>query len=381
MASLIPYAPEMFSNQGLVPDGFWNPTSKIFPNILNYYDGPIFTQTFLVLLTVFSAILIMGWRRPWVAILLWYGWACLFNRNIFIGNPGLPFIGWLLLALAVIPTGEPLAKGTTKNPDWIFPKEVFYGAWILLSLGYTLSGIHKLGSPSWVDGTALYHVFSNPLARNNFICEWMLTMPEILKILTWGALGLEILFAPLALFSKLRPWVWLAMVGMHLCIIGAIDFADLTVGVLMFHLFTFDARWFPARSSFKNQEPILFFDGVCGLCSGFIDFLLQEDKTPVYKFSPLQGDTAKHYLDEAYRSQLDSLALWENKVTLQKSSAVLKCLRDIGGIWGVSSIFYLVPVMFRDRVYDFIARNRYKIFGERETCRLPTLEEKNRFLE
>lgn len=378
---LVPYAPEMFSERGLIPDGFWNPTSSILPNILNYYDAPVFTQAFLVLLAVLSGLLILGWRRPWVAILLWYGWACLFNRNIFIGNPGLAFVGWILLALVVIPTGEPLSKGKETNPDWTFPKEVFYGAWILLALGYTFSGIHKLGSPSWVDGSALSHVLSNPLARDTALREGLMAMPGLLKIMTWGTLGLEILFAPLALFMKLRPWVWAAMVGLHLGIIGVIDFADLTAGILLFHLFTFDARWLPARTAFNHQPPILFFDGVCGLCNRFIDFLLQEDKTRVYQFSALQGDAARHYLNEEHRTQLDSLAVWDDGVTLRKSSAVLKCLADIGGVWGLSRIFYLIPAPVRDWVYDRIANNRYSLFGKRGTCRFPTPEEKTRILE
>ena len=290
-------------------------------------------------LTILSGLFVIGWRRPWVAFLLWYGWACLFNRNIFIANPSLPFMGWLLLAFVVIPSGEPLSKGTEKNPDWEFPKEIFYGAWILLSLGYTISGIHKLGSPSWIDGSAIYHVLSNPLGRNNLLCEWMISMPELLRILTWGTLCIEILFAPLALFPRIRPWIWLTVVFMHFGILGVIDFADLTFGILMFHFFTFDARWLPARSSIRDQRPIIFFDGVCGLCNAFIDFLLQEDKTPVYQFSPLQGEAARYYLNELQRTQLESLVLWEEHKVFLKSSASLKCLVDIGGIWDCSAFF------------------------------------------
>ena len=380
-ANLIPYASEMFSNQGLIPNGLWNPTSKIFPNILNLYDSPVFTQTFLVMMTVLSGLLMIGWKRPWVAFLLWYGWACLFNRNIFTANPSLPFIGWLLIAFVFIPSGEPLSKGTEKSHNWFFPKEIFYGAWILLSLGYTFSGIDKLESPSWLNGTALYHILSNPLGRNNYLCKWLVSMPEFLTLLTWGILGLEIFFAPLALFSRFRPWIWLAVVLMHFGALGAIDFADLTFGILMFHFFIFDARWVPARTSIRNQTPILFFDGICGLCNGFIDFLLQEERIPVYKFSPLQGKAAAHYLNETQQTQLDSLIIWRDNTILLKSSATLKCLVDLGGIWGLFRVFYLIPAPVRDGFYDFIASNRYKIFGKRETCRLPTPEEKNRFLE
>ncbi len=101
----------------------------------------------------------------------------------------------------------------------------------------------------------------------------------------------------------------------------------------------------------------------------------------MYQYSPLQGEAAKQYLEEADRSQLNSLALWDGQRILRKSSAVLKCLTDIGGFWGLARVFYIVPEGLRDWGYDLIAQNRYRFFGKHDTCRIPTEEEKKQFLE
>ncbi|MCB0341868.1 MAG: DUF393 domain-containing protein [Pseudobdellovibrionaceae bacterium] len=379
-SALIPWGSEMFSNAGLLPDGKMNPTSSIFPNMLYALDTPFFVQIFLVGLCLLSLLLLAGYKRRLVALLLWYGWACLFNRNIFTGNPGLPFIGWILLALTLIPPGEPLSR-SEEDPQWEFPKEIYWGAWLLLALGYTASGLHKLGSPSWVDGTAIQNVLENPLARDTFLRGLLLDHDGINRFLTWSSLALEILFLPLALISKTRPFAWLGIVGMHLGIITTIDFADLTSGVLIVHLFTFDSRWIKQPKREPSTSPILFFDGVCGLCNGFIDFLLKEDRSKIYKVSPLQGDVAKTTIDRSHIDNLDSLVLVQDGLEMTKSTAVLRIFRDLGSIWWVLSIFRIFPAPMRDAAYDFIASHRYRLFGKKDSCRLPTPEERSQFLD
>jgi hypothetical protein len=187
----------------------------------------------------------IGNRSRTKLVLLWYGWACLLNRNIFIGNPSLPFIGWLLLACACIPEGEPLSIQRRADRDWQMNPIIFHGAWFLLGAGYTLSGLHKATAISWRDGSALLHVLSLPTARDNYAHALLLGLPPIvLRIMTWGSLSLEILFAPLALFPRIRPFVFFAIIGMQLGILGVISITDLTTGMLTVHLFTLDPRWF-----------------------------------------------------------------------------------------------------------------------------------------
>jgi len=186
----------------------------------------------LIAATGISLFFTLGVGRRTCSLLLWISWAILWNLNPFISNPGLPYIGLLLLISAV-----------TKE-EKVSPIS-YWGVSFLLAAGYTFSGIFKLGSPSWIDGTALLHVAENPLARPGALREFFVSLPlPLLKAMTWGSLALEIVALPCLFFRKTRIATWLGLVGMHLGILCLMDFADLTLGMLLVHLFTFDHRWF-----------------------------------------------------------------------------------------------------------------------------------------
>lgn len=379
---LIPYAPELFSYQGLIPDPSLFPTYRIFPNLLSFFDSPLSAQIFVSVLTLLSVFLLIGWKQNWVAFFLWYGWACLFNRNIFIGNPGLPFVGWILLALTLIPERKVKEKVTGLKGDsaWEFPPGLFWGAWLIMSFGYTLSGIHKLSSPSWVDGTAIAKLLENPLARDVPWREWLMSAPTwVTRGLTYGSLILEISFLPFSIYRVTRPWVWTAMIGMHLGILTLVSFADLTLGVLLIHAMTFDSRWLAPTPRKKPRELVLFFDGVCGLCSSVVDFVLSEDREERFIFSPLQSEYATQRLTSQQTQNLESLVLIEEGKVYEKSDAVIRIGLNLGGIYRTAGLFRTIPRSLRDKIYDYVAKHRYRWFGKQETCRLPTPAEKTRF--
>lgn len=245
-AFLIPYAQEVWSNTGVFPSPSLNFTYGVFPNILNYYDSTEFIFAFLAALLLFSVLFTLGLYRRLTALFIWYGWVCLFDRNNLISNPGIPFVGWLLLCCIMIPNGEHYSLKPVRKSDWEFPRILWIGAWIIMSLSYTLSGIDKLQSPSWLNGSAIAHLVNNPLARDWWLRDWVTEFPIwIIKIMTYSILTIEVLFAPLALFRITRKWIWLAAVVMHIGILLLVDFADLTVGMLMIHIITFDLKWFP----------------------------------------------------------------------------------------------------------------------------------------
>ena len=128
------------------------------------------------------------------------------------------------------------------------------------------------------------------------------------------------------------------------------------------------------------NKPIIFFDGVCGLCNKFVDFLIVRDKKQTFLFAPLQGLTAKQSLPTI--ADMESVLLLDPSGSLcDKSTAAIKILIRLGGIWKLAGIFFVVPKFIRDPVYSVIAKNRYKIFGKKESCRLPTPEERSRFLD
>ncbi len=129
------------------------------------------------------------------------------------------------------------------------------------------------------------------------------------------------------------------------------------------------------------ENPIILFDGVCGLCNRFVDIILHSDKEGVFRFSPLQGETAKKYITELPEEQdLWSIIYVDENGIYERSDASLKILKRLGGLWGLLSVLSILPKGLRDYIYRLIAVYRYKIFGKRETCRVPSEQEKERFL-
>jgi predicted DCC family thiol-disulfide oxidoreductase YuxK len=372
-AQLVPWSTEMFSNRGVLPDGAASPLLRLFPNVLALYDAPAFVTALLVFAMAASLLLAAGYYDRIAAIALWYLSACFFGRNPLIANPGLPYIGVLLLAHASLPRAPygSLERRGQIDPgcEWRMPQEIYLVVWVLLALGYSYSGYTKLISPSWIDGTAMARVLDNPLARPSMMRDALLNMPPLLlHAATWGALALELLFAPLALFRKLRPWLWAAMVTMHLGLIALIDFADLSLGMVMLHLFTFDPGWVkPLRA---KAEATLFYDGSCGLCHGAVRFILAED-TRAFRFAPLDSDAFRSAVTEDRRATLpDSLIVVNDEgEILSRSSAVLYVFRRFGGVWGIMAMIgMVVPRAWLDGIYDAVARIRYLLFRKPESA-------------
>ena len=131
------------------------------------------------------------------------------------------------------------------------------------------------------------------------------------------------------------------------------------------------------------NEPILFFDGVCNLCNRSIDFLIRKDRSGSLRFAPLQGKFAGVEVPElADQSVLSSIVFKDSTGMYLRSDAVLKALQVCGGGWSiVAKVALWVPRPIRDFVYRVIAANRYKLWGRKETCRIPTDEERAKFLD
>jgi len=366
---LLPWGGELFSSAGVMPNGSFSPLIHRFPNIFALWDSPLFVESCLAVAGLLSLFLIVGKFDRVAAVLIWYLLACLYGRNPLIGNPSLPFIGWLLLAHALILQSH--GRAIEKKYDMEAakpPADIYVAAWILMSLAYTYSGYTKLISPSWLDGSALSRVLSNPLARDTFLRTLLLGLPPwILKTATWSGLALELSFSPLALFRKVRPLLWLAMVCMHLGLLVLVNFSDLTAGMIILHFFTFDPAWIPCP---RAQGQTIFFDGTCGLCHGFVRFILREDhSTQPFSFAPLQGESLRSTLPDHVRINLpDSLVVIDDKKSiLVRSSAVIYVMKRLGGLWFViAMLLTLVPRRLRDLSYIAVASLRKRIFGASE---------------
>ena len=133
-----------------------------------------------------------------------------------------------------------------------------------------------------------------------------------------------------------------------------------------------------------NQEKkIVLFDGICNLCNSSVQFILRHDKKDQFLFGSLQGKAGQGYLEKfgLSNSNFSSFMLVEGERLYTRSSGALRMLKHIGGGWQLLYAFIAVPKFIRDGVYNLIAKYRYKWFGKREACWIPTAELRSKFLD
>ena len=371
-AGLLVWGPELFSSEGMLADATLSPLYPLFPNVLFALDSPIVVTLLLGLAAITAVLFAAGFKDRACALVLWYLWACLFTRNPLIQNPSLPFIGWLLIAHSVLPRapyGSWDARGRADpGAGWQLPDSIYAAAWIVMAIGYSYSGYTKLVSPSWVDGSAIARILDNPLARPSFVRDLALALPtSVLQLMTWGGLALELLFAPLALVRRVRPWLWLAVLGLHVNLMVLIDFADLSFGMVILHAFTFDPSWLRTRRA--AGEWVVYYDGSCGLCHRTVRLLLAEDREAVFRYAPLESARFANEVAPSEAGELpDSIVLRIPDGELRVRSAALIEIGDqLGGIWRALALASrAVPRVLRDRLYDQIAAIRQRLFRKPE---------------
>ena len=131
----------------------------------------------------------------------------------------------------------------------------------------------------------------------------------------------------------------------------------------------------------RIEKPIIFFDGVCGMCNTFVNLALRVDTKRKFLYAPLQGETAKALLPPLPADPKDwSMIYLDEKGCHEQSDASLEVYRRLGGLWWLLSLGRFVPRFIRNPMYRLIAHNRYRIFGKHDVCRIPTPEERARFL-
>jgi predicted DCC family thiol-disulfide oxidoreductase YuxK len=126
---------------------------------------------------------------------------------------------------------------------------------------------------------------------------------------------------------------------------------------------------------------VIFFDGHCNLCNRFVDFLISRDRKHRLKFAPLQGLTAATRLAPEYREKLGTVVLEKDGRAYVRSTAAILAVAELGGRYRLAKVFLIIPKLLRDLVYRYIAKNRYLWFGRRDTCRVPTEQERAQFLD
>ncbi|WCO03255.1 thiol-disulfide oxidoreductase DCC family protein [Psychroserpens ponticola] len=137
------------------------------------------------------------------------------------------------------------------------------------------------------------------------------------------------------------------------------------------------------KLNLPKHKQLILFDGVCNLCNSSVLYVIKHDKKNQFLFAPLQSDVGKQIIEtfNIDPSQTDSILLYsELKGLSVKSSAALHIAKHLGFPRRLMSIFFIVPTFIRNWVYDFVARNRYKWYGKKDACMIPTPELTSKFL-
>ena len=132
----------------------------------------------------------------------------------------------------------------------------------------------------------------------------------------------------------------------------------------------------------KNRY-IVIFDGICNFCNGSVNFIIKRDPKGVFSFAPMQSEIAQELMQKhkIEKEELDTSLLFKNGSVYDRSDAALEITRNLTGFWHLFQIFKILPKAIRDGLYNLFARNRYALFGKRDSCMIPTPEIRKRFIE
>ena len=131
------------------------------------------------------------------------------------------------------------------------------------------------------------------------------------------------------------------------------------------------------------EQSIILFDGVCNLCNGFVQFAIKRNRKKTLYFSSLQSEFSQKILRESGMKSdyIDSLVFYKSGKLFTKSGAALRIAKELDGLWPMTYLLIVIPYPIRDFIYGFIAKYRYKWFGKKDVCMVPSTETRDRFLQ
>lgn len=239
---LIPYGRELYSSEGMKVAG----GALYLKELLAPLRSPAGISTLLGLSLLSSIFFTLKIKRALNSLFLFFTWVFFFHQDLLTYNPGVPYIGWMLLALSLVPDNEERFFWENKSPDFSFPPVLFWGLWLVVTLGYTASGLHKFFfSPLWREGRALTYVFDYPATRSETLAQLYFGLPLLIqKIVNWSVIIVEGFFFLALFIPKGRKTLWILNSLMHLGILITLKFASLSIVMLIIHAFMIEDGWF-----------------------------------------------------------------------------------------------------------------------------------------
>lgn len=348
--------------------------TRWFPNVFALAQDTSLSRSLLALAALASLAIAAGWKRRAAALVLGYLATAVYLRDPSSLARCLPALILLHAAAPTAPFGSLAAKGRTDpGGGWRMPPDLFIVGWVVLASNYAFDGVTRLLQPSgeaWRQGTAIASTLASPAGRLGISDALLLLPAGLLKGLTWTLLGLQLAFLPLAFNARTRAVLWSSLFAVQIAALLSTKSADTAMPMIFLHLFTFEPRWLRAKTS--GSPETIFYDGNCGLCHGWVRFVLAEDRRETFRFATLESETLATALPAQERSELpDSVvALGSDGRPLVRSAAAIHMLKKLGGLWlACAFLAERLPSSFRDDVYDTIARYRHRFFRRPEdTC-------------
>lgn len=132
----------------------------------------------------------------------------------------------------------------------------------------------------------------------------------------------------------------------------------------------------------QKKYAVIIFDGLCNLCNNKINFVIRNDKKDYFRFAPLQSEIGKKQLAKHHIHQhnFNTFFLLENNKTYKQSTAVLRIIKKLDGLWPILYVLIIIPAFMRNVIYNIIAKNRYKWWGKRDSCAVPDGANLEKFL-
>jgi len=132
----------------------------------------------------------------------------------------------------------------------------------------------------------------------------------------------------------------------------------------------------------SKEHTLILFDGICNFCNGSVNFIINRDRNDSFRFIPIQSDAGKNLCKQLGVNPLenDTFIVYKGGKVYTRSTAALRIVKKLSGLWPALYVFYFVPKFIRDSAYHLIAKNRYKWFGKKNSCMVPTPELREKFI-
>lgn len=304
------------------------------------------TKPILYFVSALGFILASGYFTSIVAGLLFLIWLILFQLKAFHANPAAFLILYALFFLAT-EKQEKVKKFTYKMFWVLFIITVFFDLMTALNTVLDLFPF----------GMRYEHTYLPPKS-------WIQARSVA-----------NTLFLAGLMIAPARFYAWLTLLVFHMAWMLKFGYSDFSSTFIFILPFMFNPEWTTSPSD-EKLKPIIFFDGICVLCNRMTNFLFREDFAHHFYYAPLQGKTAKEKLSRTDSTQMQSIVFFDENKSYYRLDAVIMILSEVGGIWHLAKVFWVIPKKLRDKIYNWVANNRYDWFGTLNYCPLPTPEER-----